>query len=137
VALTAASRATEISLTKAFADLAGTFETRMVIPGSIVVLVTGMVTALVGDVALFGPLQNAPAWPLVGLVLFIAINLLVPTVFLPRGKLFGKALDEAKTRGAVTQGLRLAFADPVVAFAHQVELAGVALIIALMVLKPF
>jgi len=91
VALSGASRATEISLTKALADLAGTFETRMVIPGSIVVLVTGIVAALVGDVALLGPPQNAPAWPLVGLVVFIAINLLVPTVFLPRGKQFGEA----------------------------------------------
>jgi len=109
----------------------------MVIPGSIVVLVTGIGAALVGDVALFGPLQNAPAWPLVGLVVFIGINLLVPSVFLPRGKQFGEALDEATTRGAVTRRLRLAFAYPVAVLAHRVELAGVALIIALMVLKPF
>jgi len=50
---------------------------------------------------------------------------------------FERAFDEAKRAGAVTPALTRAFADPAVALARRVELALVALVIALMVLKPF
>ncbi|OLC20267.1 MAG: hypothetical protein AUH33_04085 [Chloroflexi bacterium 13_1_40CM_68_21] len=136
-ALGAASRATEIRLTRAFADLGGRFETTMVIPGSSVVLVSGIATALVGGFPLFGPLQGEPAWIFVSLLLFAATLALVPTVFLPRGKNFGAALEDATAQGEVTPKLKAAFADPVVVRSHWVELAGFGLIFVLMVLKPF
>lgn len=136
-ALGAASRATDIRLTRACADLGGRFETTMVIPGSIAVLISGIVTALVGGVPLLGPLQSGPGWIAVSLLLFAAALALVPTVFLPRGRVFGAALEDATARGEVTPGLKAAFADPVVVRSHWGELAGIGFILVLMVLKPF
>ena len=136
-ALSAASRASELKLTRAFADLSGRFENTMVIPGSAAVLVSGIVTALVGGLPLLGPIQGGSSWLLAALVIFAALMALVPTVFLPRGKLFGAALDEATARDEVTPGLRAAFADRAVVRSHWAELIGVGAILALMVLKPF
>ena len=109
----------------------------MVIPGSSVVLISGIATALAGGFPLLGPLQNEPAWIFVSLLLFAATLALVPTVFLPRGRTFGAALEDATVRGDLTPSLRAAFADPVVARSHWGELVGFGLILVLMVLKPF
>jgi predicted integral membrane protein DUF2269 len=135
-ALGAASRATDIRFTRAFADLGGRFETTMVIPGSSAVLISGIATAFVGGFPLLGPLQNGPAWIFVSLVLFAVTLALVPTVFLPRGRVFGAALEQATARGEVTPGLKAAFTDPVVVRSHWGELIGFGLILVLMVLKP-
>jgi hypothetical protein len=62
---------------------------------------------------------------------------LVPTVFLPHGKIFGAALEDAKQRGEVTPELRLALRDPAVRKARATELVVVAVILTLMVTKPF
>ena len=136
-ALDASARATDVRVTRILLDLAGRFERTMVIPGFIALLITGVAAALLGQYPMLGPLQNGPLWIFGSLVLYIAINLLVPTVFLPRGRLFAQALDEAISQGQVTARLRAAFADSTVRWAHRAELAGIALIVALMVLKPF
>jgi hypothetical protein len=62
---------------------------------------------------------------------------LVPLIFLPRGKIFGAALAEARAQRRVTQALTEAFHDPVVAFARNYEAVAMAIIVALMVVKPF
>ena len=93
----------------------------MVIPGSSAVLISGIATALAGGFPLLGPLQNEPAWIFVSLLLFAATLALVPTVFLPRGRTFGAALEDATVRGDLTPSLRAAFADPVVARSHWEE----------------
>jgi len=49
----------------------------------------------------------------------------------------GRALAEAQERGEVTPELTAAFNDRAVAFARNYELAVIALIIVLMVTKPF
>ena len=136
-ALDASGRATDVRVTKILLDLAGRFERTMVIPGFIAMLITGVVTALLGQYAILGPFQDGPFWIFGSLIIYIAINLLVPTIFLPRGRLFGHALDESIAQGQVTARLRAAFADSTVRWAHRAELAGIAVIIALMVLKPF
>jgi hypothetical protein len=71
------------------------------------------------------------------LPLFVAIGVLVPTVFLPHGKVFEHALADAKVRGEVTPELRTALRDPAVRNARSAELLGVAIIIVMMVTKPF
>jgi uncharacterized membrane protein len=136
-ALSAAARAPDVKLTRAFADLGGRFENAMVIPGSTAVLVSGVVTALVGGLPLLGPIQGGSSWLLVALLIFLALMVLVPTVFLPRGKVFGAALADATALDEVTPRLRAAFADRVVVRSHWAELVGVAAILVLMVLKPF
>ena len=135
--LDASGRATDVRVTKILADLAGRFDTTMVIPGMGAVLISGIATAWIGQYAILGPFQDGPLWIFGSLLLFLAISVLVPTIFLPRGKLFGAALDEAISRGQVTARLRGAFADPAARWAHRSELAAIALIVALMVLKPF
>jgi uncharacterized membrane protein len=137
LALGAASRSGDIRTTQALTELAGKFENRMVIPASMTLLVTGILAALFGGFPLLGPLQGGPSWLVVSLMLYVASLLLVPTVFLPRGRVFGAALDDAVARKEVTPGLRAAFADRVVARSHLAEFIGVAVIVALMVLKPF
>jgi hypothetical protein len=62
---------------------------------------------------------------------------LVPLIFLPRGKVFEAALAEAQAQGRVTVELTAAFRDPAVAFARLYEGAAIAVVVALMVTKPF
>jgi hypothetical protein len=62
---------------------------------------------------------------------------LVPTVFIPRGRVFGAILEEAVRLGRVTERLAAALRDPVVRFAHIYEIVAVLVIIFLMVAKPF
>ena len=122
---------------RAHSPISGAASRRPCDPGSSVVLISGIATALAGGFPLLGPLQNEPAWIFVSLLLFAATLALVPTVFLPRGRIFGAALEDATARGDLTPSLRAAFADPVVARSHWGELVGFGLILVLMVLKPF
>ncbi len=62
---------------------------------------------------------------------------LVPAVFVPKGKRFEALLAEAGSVKKVTPGLTAAFRDPAVRMAHAWELAAVVAIIVLMVTKPF
>ena len=99
--------------------------------GSVAVLALGIIAMIVGDLA---PSDNG--WLIASLVLYVALGLLVPIVFLPRGRVFDAALADARRRGEVTPELTAAFRDPVVATARNAELVVVAVIIGLMVLKP-
>ncbi|HEX6400132.1 MAG TPA: DUF2269 family protein [Actinomycetota bacterium] len=107
---------------------------RIVIPGSAIVFVLGILTMLAQERPLFA---DGGWWLLVSILLYLTIGLLVPMIFLPRGKVFEAALEEARARGAVTPELHAAFADPLVAFARTYEIGAVGVILALMVLKPF
>jgi uncharacterized membrane protein len=138
VALAQAARAPEVGAVEALAGLAGRFDRAMVIPGSIAVLVAGLLAAWARGYPVLGALQGASAnWLLVSLILYLSVSVLVPTVFLPRGRIFDHALSEARERGTVTPELRAAFADPVVTTAHAYELAVVFVVVVLMVTKPF
>jgi hypothetical protein len=58
------------------------------------------------------PLAGADHWWLVtSLILFVAVGVLAPTVFLPHGKIFESALEDAKQRGEGTPELRTAPRD--------------------------
>ena len=58
-------------------------------------------------------------------------------MFIPRGKRFGVAFEEAVAAGSVTDRVSAALRDPVVRLAHIYELAAIVVIIWLMVSKPF
>ena len=107
---------------------------RIVIPGSAIVFVLGILTMLAQERPLFA---DGGWWLLVSILLYLTIGLLVPMIFLPKGKVFEAALEDARARGTITQELRAAFADPLVAFARIYEIGAVGVILALMVLKPF
>jgi Predicted integral membrane protein (DUF2269) len=134
VTIARARSAGDIELMSHLMDLAGRFERLMVIPGSMVVVLLGLFAAWWGDVPFTG---EGNWWLLTSLLLFVAIGLLVPTVFLPRGKVFERAFEDAKSKGEITAELRSALDDPAVRNARWIELIVVALILTLMVTKPF
>ena len=124
----------DLSTLEELVDLSGRFERLMVIPGSFGVLVLGLLAAWAEGQPLAG---SDDWWLLTSLILFVGLGLLVPTVFLPRGKVFEGALADARQRGEVTPELRAAIRDPAVRNARAAELVVVAIILALMVTKPF
>jgi Predicted integral membrane protein (DUF2269) len=124
----------DIGIVEAFLQLAGRFEQLMVIPGSAAVLVLGLLAAWSQHRPFTG---SGNWWLLTSLLLFAGLTALVPTVFLPRGRVFEAALEDAKRRGGVTAELRTAFRDPAVAAARWTETVVVAFVILLMVTKPF
>ena len=134
VTMARARTASDLRMLDELVTLSGRFERMMVIPGSIAVVVLGLLAAW----ALGQPLAGSNDWWLLtSLLLFVAIGVLVPVVFLPHGKVFEHALADAKARGEVTPELRTALRDPAVRNARAAELLVVAVIITLMVTKPF
>jgi uncharacterized membrane protein len=132
-----AERTADIGTVKVLVELIGRFDSLMVIPASTAVLALGLLAAWIEGLPILGFLQGAHTnWLLVALVLYLSIMVLVPTVFIPRGKRFGATLDDAIRAGGVTDRLKAAFRDPVVRAAHVWELVAIALIIWLMILKP-
>jgi hypothetical protein len=137
IVLSHAARATNLSVTSAFLEMSSIFE-RMVVQGYIAVLVLGLATAWLQSQPVLGALQgSAVNWILVSLVLFVSINVLVPTIFIPSGKKFAAALAAAIAVGAPTPELRERFADRGVRVGHIYEFVVVAVVLVLMVLKPF
>jgi Predicted integral membrane protein (DUF2269) len=134
VTMAKARSATDIGTLVELVDLSGRFERLMVIPGSFAVLVAGLLAAWSQGQPLAG---TDDWWLFTSLILFVAVGLLVPTVFLPHGKVFEASLEDAKRRGEVTPELRTALRDPAVRNARALELVAVAIIITLMVTKPF
>ena len=133
-----AHRASDIHVLSEFSNAAGQVERFMVIPGMNAVFVIGAVLALVGGMPIFGFLQGASQnWLLVSNLLLVGMVLVVPTIFLPRGKLFEAALQDAVDQGRVTQQLTASFNDPVVRLAHRWEEISLLAIIILMIAKPF
>jgi Predicted integral membrane protein (DUF2269) len=134
ITMARARTATDIRLLDELVTLSGRFERTMVIPGSFAVVVLGLLAAW----ALGQPLAgNDNWWLLTSLILFLVIGALVPIVFLPHGKVFEFALADARAKGEVTPELRGALRDSAVRNARAAELVSLAVIIALMVTKPF
>ena len=134
VTMARARAATDIRMLDELLTLSGRFERMMVIPGSIAVVVLGLLAAW----ALGQPLAGRNDWWLLtSLILFLVIGALVPIVFLPYGKVFEHEFEDAKARGEVTPELRTALRAPAVRNARAAELLVVLVIIALMVTKPF
>ena len=133
ILLAAAARAETMDRTDALLETSDPFEMTVRI-SSMLVVVAGLVTAWAQGYAWLG---LTTGWMLGALILSFGIAALVPTVFLPRGRQFAVALAGARSAGQITPELRAAFADPTVRAAHVAELAALAVIVALMVLKPF
>jgi Predicted integral membrane protein (DUF2269) len=124
----------QLGLVDELLELAGRFERLMVIPGSFAVLALGLLAAWAQGRALAGP---GNGWLLVSLLLYVPLFAAVPLVFVPRGRVFDRALADARRQGAVTPALTNAFGDRVVWAARTVELVVVAVVLTLMVVKPF
>ncbi len=129
------ARIDDIQTAREFIEVEGHFDERLVVRGSIATLLTGILLAWLGH----WPLVNAgfPTWMLVGTVLFLTTIPLVIWVYIPRGKVFGKAFQAALAQQRVTDELRAALADQVIRRSWLYEYVLVAVVITLMVMKPF
>jgi hypothetical protein len=137
LSLREAARAPDIRVVDALVKLAGRFEGMVRMP-SMVVLGLGLLAAWIRGWPVLGVLQGASAnWLLASLILYLTLVPLIVLVFLPRGRVFDRALQEALAQDRVTRALTAACADRVVAAAHAWELVAFGLIIVLMVAKPF
>ena len=132
VLLRRAAASDEVEEAVQLADLAGPFE-RMVVISSTLVLAAGLLTAWAQGYPWLG---LTTLWMGASVAIVILGLLTVPTIFVPRGRIFEAALADARARGVITDGLRAAFADPAVSVARTMEAVGIAIIVALMVLKP-
>jgi hypothetical protein len=138
IVLARAAEASDVETAFALSEAAGVFERVMVIPGSMVVLALGVLTAWMQGQPVLGFLQGASTnWLFASLVLFLSSIPLIPLVFVPRGRRFAQALDAARGQRVVTADLTAAFRDPVVFIAHVYELLVMLVILVLMVTKPF
>jgi hypothetical protein len=137
IVLGLAERATELPAMKTLTAAAGPFE-RIVIVGSMLVFLAGILAAFMEGRSILGPLTGGGVdWLFVSVLLFLSILPLVPLVFLPRGRVFEAALADAEGMGQVTPELRTAWRDPVVRAAHLYELGAVTVVLVLMLNKPF
>lgn len=119
-------------------QVAGWIETRMVIPGNMVVIILGVILALMTNTPILGFIQGASSnWLLVSNILLLFGFLSVPLVFLPRGKKFDVILEHALAEGRMTPELRAALDDRTVRFLHITEMTLVIVVVVLMVFKPF
>lgn len=128
-------RITSIQTLQEIMVLVARFDDLLVIRGSQLTLVSGLLVWWVGGWPAFA--GSHPTWVLVSTVLFLSQLPLVFLVFLPRGKVFAKVFAEAVTQQRITPELRAALADRAVFYATVYETVTVAIILPLMVLKPF
>ena len=136
VILAAARRAPDVRILKAIADVSGRVEDLMIAPGIPVVIVTGVATAVVGGIPLFGPFVGGPLWIFLALVIMLAVAVLTP-VTLMRDRRWGQALEEAAREGAVTARLRVFLKRDSMIRRYAPDLVVMLMVIVLMVTKPF
>jgi hypothetical protein len=132
IILTRAAASTDIERMHLLAELASPFE-RTVQVSSPILVALGMATAWAQGYPWLG---LTTGWMLATVLLIVPILVLVPAVFIPRGRAFDAAMADARAKGIVTPAIRAAWADRAVAFARRYEVAAIAVIVALMVLKP-
>lgn len=138
IALAVAQRAEALPALDRRMEVAGLLERTLVIPGSYIVLITGLALAWLKGWPILGFLQGgAVNWVLAALVLYLATIPLVAYVFLPRGRVFEAALEAARALGRPTPELRAAFRDRAVLLARLAEYGIAAAVLYLMVAKPF
>jgi hypothetical protein len=107
-------------------------------PATFIVLLTGLIAAWQRGWPILGFLQGgAENWVLAALLVYLSIVPVIVFVFLPRGHIYRRALETATALGAMTPELRAAINDPFVRAARAYEILMVAVLVLLMVAKPF
>jgi len=136
VAFRHARSAASLDTTAALMQVSDWFDRQLVIPGSMLVVVSGIAMSWVGH----WPLLTAagrPTWLLASLILLLVMVILVPTVLMPERLRREAALAEALRIGRRTPELDGALRRGVVLRVRRLELVIVAAVLTLMVLKPF
>jgi uncharacterized membrane protein len=133
-----AAQAQDIHSAASLLRLSEWFERTLVIPAYFGVLVSGVLTARAAGWPLWSGLADgAPKWPLLSLVLFLSPWLFIPTYLAPRRKRRAQALADALSRQIITLDLTSALRDRGVLLLRRVEFAMTAVVMVLMVAKPF
>jgi uncharacterized membrane protein len=133
-----AKKANDVHQFTSFSQAAGKIESIMVIPGMAAILIFGVILGFIGNFPILGFIQGAQQnWLLVSIILLIGTQVIIPTVFIPRGKKFEPLLQDALAKGVITPELRNAMNDNIVNLAHRYEEVALVIITALMVFKPF
>lgn len=133
-----AKKDADVQRVASLVQAAGQIDRVMVIPGSNVVVVMGIILALMMKWPIFGFLQGASQnWLLVSNILLVIGLGTVFTVFVPHNKKLEAILQTAMVEGRITPELSAALDDRTVRLAHRVEEIAILGVAALMVLKPF
>jgi uncharacterized membrane protein len=134
--LAAARRAPDMRILKALADVSGRLEDRMIAPGILAVLVTGIATAIAWGYSLFGPFTGGPWWIFISVVI-MAIAVATTPMTLGRDRRWGQALEESARAGTITDRLRPFLDRGAMLRRYAPDIVSVLLIVVLMVTKPF
>lgn len=133
-----AARTTDLAKLRHYVELGSIFELRMVRPATSAVFIAGLIAAWARGWPILGFLQGgAVNWVLTAIVIYLSIIPVILFVFIPRGKVFRAAFDEAVALGQVTPRLTAALKDPAVESARTYELVMIVTITVLMIARPF
>jgi len=133
-----AGRTSDLGELRTLLGISHIFETRMVRPGTLVVFLAGLLAAWKRGWPILGFLQGATMnWVLVSILIYLSIIPVIVFVFLPRGKAFRLALDDAVGLNQMTPALRAALMDPAVRAARVYEVGMVVVLTWIMVNRPF
>lgn len=138
VAYGRAARTDDLARLRWLVELGGYFERTFVRPATFIVLVTGLAATWARGWPVLGFLQGAGVqWPLAALLVYLSIIPVIVFVFLPRGRVFRRAFDAAVAAGQVSPELRAALRDPAVRVGRIYEMLMIAVLVLLMVMRPF
>jgi uncharacterized membrane protein len=133
-----ALRSEDIQSVASLTHAAFRMDRAMVIPGSNLMIIFGIILAVIQKWPIFGFLQGADRnWLLVSNILLVIMLVLIPGVFIPHNQKVEALLQTALTAGQVTPELNSALVDRRNLLAHRAEEAIILAVAALMVLKPF
>jgi hypothetical protein len=131
-----ARTAATLETTAALLSLSDWFDRRLVVSGSVLVLASGIVTTWISHWPLF-TLTGQPSWLLVSLLLLLLPVGFIPTVLVPQRTRRQAAVAEALQVGRRTPELEAVLQNAVVLRLRTLELVIVAVVFALMVVRPF
>jgi hypothetical protein len=134
IVLGRARRADDVEKVKDLVETAGPFERFLAIPGSFLVLLFGILTWWAQDIPVW---EEGTRWVTVSLIVFLTNIPFIPLIFVPRGRVFDAALASAASSGRITAELSAALRDSGVAMARWWEVGTTAVVLLLMVTKPF
>ena len=134
-----ARKAADVHAVRALLHVSEWFERYAVIAASFAVLLFGLIITWMQKWPLLGFLQGSSSnWLLVSSILFVGISAVIaPLRLIARRRERTRALKEALAQGTITLRLMAALNDKVVIGFRMIELIILAVIIVLMVTKPF
>jgi uncharacterized membrane protein len=133
-----AREATVASTTVALLRASEYFDRMMVIPGSMVILVLGLLAAWQGGWPVLGFIAGSDSnWLLVSLILYLSLVPFVPLYLVPRRKIRNALIARAGAEDQLSPELTAALNDAGVLAYRRAELVVVIAVAGLMVTKPF